>query len=471
MAVPEIRLFAKQDEFAAAALSGRYRYLTYGGAIRGGKTVVLLSIFFVLCRVYPGSRWCLTRADLPKVKRNLLPTFNKFKPDFFGPVNKSDWICRAANGSEIVFMPESLKDDPEGDRFRGLEVNGFGNEEAGEIAEETFNRQMERAGTWTILGDDGDPLEHQPPALILNTVNPTLSWPKRRFHDPHQAGTLEAPYFYLPARADDNPHISAELREGWKAMPESEYRRFVLGDWTVADAPDQLIRYEWVKAALEGNEPGTFGDGRGSLGVDVARYGNDETTLARWDGNRLAGIDAYSGLGNVEVAALVRQALDDNGIGADRCAVDSVGVGSGVVDVLRAGGYEVSEAIGGASPIANLTLPTKEGEPAGDRSTAYTFRNLRSQMWWFTREALRTGRVCIDVDDPRLVDDLLSPRYKVTNDRQVQVESKDDMKKRLGRSPDRGDAFVYGLFAEHLRKGLQLFLVNEEPEAEAADTY
>src|SRR5690606_33680606 len=99
-----------------------------------------------------------------------------------------------------------------------------------------------------------------------------------------------------------------------------------------------------VKAALEGNEPD---GGRGSLGVDVARYGGDETTLARFEGNRLVALDARSGLGNVEVAALVREALDDHGIGADRCAVDSVGVGSGVVDVLRAGGYEVSEVIGG----------------------------------------------------------------------------------------------------------------------------
>lgn len=455
MGVPELRLFPKQDEFAAAAFSGDYRYLMYGGAIRGGKTVVLLAIVFALCRIYPGSRWCLTRADLPKIRRNLLPTFEKFKPDFFGSVNKSDWTCTAANGSQIIFMPESLKDDPEGDRFRGLEVNGFGNEEAGEIAEATFNRQMERAGTWTLLDEDGRPRAHQPPALILNTVNPTLAWPKRRFHDPASAGKLAAPYFYLPARADDNPHISAALRESWKAMPESEYRRFVLGDWTVADAPDQLIKYEWVKAAQEGNAPEP---GRGALGVDVARYGDDETTLARFDGNTLAALETFKNLDNVTVAAKVRETMGDHGIGADRCAVDSVGVGSGVVDVLRAAGYDVSEAVGGAKPVERLAMPVKEGEDPS-RSTAYTFRNLRSQMWWYAREALRCGRVCIDVEDPRLVDDLLAPRYKVTNDRQVQVESKEDMKKRLGRSPDRGDAFVYGLFAEHVRGPRRLGVV------------
>lgn len=450
MGVPAIQLFPKQDEFAAAALSGDYRYLTYGGAIRGGKTVVLLSLFFVLCRVYPGSRWCLTRADLPKIKRNLIPAFEKFKPDFFGPVNKSDWTCTASNGSVIIFLPESLSDDPDGDRFRGLEVNGFGNEEAGEIAEVTFDRQMERAGTWTILGDDGRPVEHQPPALIINTVNPTLAWPKRRFHDPAQANKLAAPYFYLPARADDNPHISDDLKEGWKAMPETAYRRFVLGDWTVADAPDQLIRYEWLKAARDTVEPA---GGRPSLGVDVARFGDDETTLSRFDGNRLAGLDAYQGLDNVAVAALVQTALSDHGIGADRCAVDSVGLGSGVVDVLRSRGISVNEAIGGASPVEGVTMPGEDP----DRGSAYTFRNLRSQMWWYAREALRAGAVCVDVEDPRLDDDLLSPRYRIDNDRTVSVESKADMKKRLGRSPDRGDSFVYGLFAEHLQAPARVF--------------
>lgn len=112
--------------------------------------------------------------------------------------------------------------------------------------------------------------------------------------------------------------------------------------------------------------------------------------------------------------------------------VDSVGLGAGVVDSLRAQGYPVTEVISGAKAV----------EQRGD---TFRFKNLRSQMWWLTREALRTGKVCLDVDDPRLREDLTAPRYAISGDKVITVESKDQIKKRIGRSTDAADAVVYAL--------------------------
>ena len=64
-------------------------------------------------------------------------------------------------------------------------------------------------------------------------------------------------------------------------------------------------------------------------------------------------------------------------------------------------------------------------------------------MWWLFREALRRGEICIDVDDPRLIEDLTAPRYSVDGDKNLTVESKDEIRKRIGRSTDAGDAVVY----------------------------
>jgi hypothetical protein len=79
----------------------------------------------------------------------------------------------------------------------------------------------------------------------------------------------------------------------------------------------------------------------------------------------------------------------------------------------------------------------------------FRFNNRRTQMWWLVREMFRTGMLRITVPDGplrrKLIKDLVSVRYRVRSDRVMEVESKDDVKERLQRSTDFGDAFVYGL--------------------------
>jgi hypothetical protein len=78
----EIEFTSKQTEFAEALLSGNYRYLLYGGAIRGGKTVCALLLCIILARMYKGSRWAIVRKDLPTIKRNTLPSFKRIAFSF-----------------------------------------------------------------------------------------------------------------------------------------------------------------------------------------------------------------------------------------------------------------------------------------------------------------------------------------------------------------------------------------------------
>ena len=420
-----IRFTAKQTEFAEAVLSGRYRYLLFGGAIRGGKTYAMLLLVLALARIYKGSRWAIVRRDLPTLKRNTLPSFEKVKPSgFVGEVNRTDWYADCANGSRIFFFAESAERDPELNRWRGLECNGFALEEANEISEAAFNKAIERAGSWQCQGE-------QPPPLILATCNPTLSWVKRVWYDPWVKGQLGQPWYYLPARVDDNPHLDAGYISSLETLRDTDpaaYDRFVKGNWESADEPDQLISYDWTLQARN-VEPV---DGRYTLGVDIARYGDDDTVLCHKKGNAIIRLEYHHGLSLERVTALVRSRIVDGPIDARNVLVDAVGLGAGVVDNLRADGFPVTEVISGAKGV----------ETRGD---TFRFRNLRSQMWWHAREQLRLGQVCFEVDDPRLREDLTAPRYKITGDRVVVVESKDEIKKRIGRSTDAADAVVYAL--------------------------
>lgn len=219
---------AAQEQFATAVFSGKYRYLAYGGAIRGGKSSLAIILAQTLCKVYPRSRWAIIRKDLPTLKRNIIPTFEKFRiRQFMDPVNFAWWTATARNGSQIIFFPESAEGDTDLDRWKGLEVNGFFPDEANELQEQSWHKMIERAGSW-VVPDGGV----QPPPLILPTFNPSAGWVKRVFYDPWKNGTLQAPYYFQMATIADNPHLPLEYIESLKAMPTREYKRFVEGDWS-----------------------------------------------------------------------------------------------------------------------------------------------------------------------------------------------------------------------------------------------
>jgi hypothetical protein len=225
-----ITMSPKQATFIEAALSGQYNYLMYGGAIRGGKTYVALTLAQILCRVFPGSRWAIVRKDLPTLRRNTLPAWKKVAvPGFAGPINQGDWSVTCANGSVLFFFAESIRDDPDLDRWKGLEVNGFVLEEANELDYRSWEKAIERAGSWILPGT-----VPQPPPLIIATSNPAWGWVKTTFYDPWRVGRLKAPYYYQQATVFDNPHVAPAYLESLKNLRENHYKRFVLGDWSVA---------------------------------------------------------------------------------------------------------------------------------------------------------------------------------------------------------------------------------------------
>ena len=219
-----------QERLFSVVQSGAASIVGFGGAIRGTKTWGSLALLVTLCRLFPGSRWGVVRKDLPTLKRNTFPSFEKLRglfPGFISGVNQSTWESVCRNGSRLVWFPESLQEDPDLSRWKGLEVNGFLLEESDELAERSYFKAIERAGTWIV------PSGPQPPALVLCTFNPCANWPKRVFYEPWKAGVIRSPYAFVPATSADNPYVSEAQRTAWQSMPEQEYKRFVLGDWDV----------------------------------------------------------------------------------------------------------------------------------------------------------------------------------------------------------------------------------------------
>jgi hypothetical protein len=157
--------------------------------------------------------------------------------------------------------------------------------------------------------------------------------------------------------------------------------------------------------------------------VDVARFGADQSVIGLRQGNTFIVLAKYREMDTMQLAARVAEWINE--LQPDAIFVDGVGVGGGVVDALRALGYEIEDTNAGMKALNE----TK-------------FFNRRAEMWWAVREWLAKGGM-IPHDDKELMDDLTTPEYGFSDrNNRVQLESKDDMKARGFPSPDTADCLA-----------------------------
>ena len=157
------------------------------------------------------------------------------------------------------------------------------------------------------------------------------------------------------------------------------------------------------------------------LAADIARFGDDESVIARRQGRKVLPLVSWRGMDLMKTADKIAEAIDE--WQPDAVVIDETGIGSGVVDRLRQLKYEVFGFNGGESP--------RDKE---------TYRNKRVEVWGLMREALRGG---IELPkDEMLKADLIGPEYGFTPTQQLWLEKKEDMKRRGLGSPDRADALA-----------------------------
>jgi hypothetical protein len=241
---------------------------------------------------------------------------------------------------------------------------------------------------------------------------------------------------FIPSRVTDNPYLMGTgYMTTLQALPEPLRSQMLNGDFSAGleDDPFQVIPSKWVEAAMaRWSRPAKL-EPMDSLGVDVARGGRDNTVIARrhkyWFDEPLTypGKDTPDG---PSTAGLVIAAMRDKA----PIHIDVIGVGSAPFDFLREAGQHV------------LGINVAQSANGNDASGMLTFFNLRSELWWKMREALdpanNTG-IAIP-NDSRLKADLCAPKWNLSGTR-IKVESRDDIVKRIGRSPDFASAYILAL--------------------------
>jgi hypothetical protein len=242
---------------------------------------------------------------------------------------------------------------------------------------------------------------------------------------------------YIPARLSDNP----DLREtGYAAvlagLPEELRRAYRDGNFAAGlnDDDFQVIPTAWIEAAQRRwRADGGRGVAMTAIGIDVAQGGADFTVLAARHGGWYAPLVRKPGVETRDGSAVASAAV---ALRRDRCVV--------VVDVDGGwGGDTVARLKDNGIPVTGFKGSGASHAKARDRQ--HGFYNKRAEAWWRMREELDPaqdrGPALALPPDASVKADLAAPRWALTL-RGIRIEDKKEIRRRLGRSPDDGDAIV-----------------------------
>lgn len=188
--------------------------------------------------------------------------------------------------------------------------------------------------------------------------------------------------------------------------------------------------------------------GRTIIGVDPAYLGTegDETAIAVRHGHVVQEVIRYRDADTIETADNAARYLHGQ---HTVVVVDVIGIGAGVVDTLRK--YKREGVI--EAQVMQFVAGAKSHRT--DLIGALRFRNDRAAAWWNFREQLDPSRgsmICLP-DDERLIEELVAPKVVNAEGGIMRVESKKEIRSRLGRSTDSADSVIQSFWVSSVAGG------------------
>jgi hypothetical protein len=170
----------------------------------------------------------------------------------------------------------------------------------------------------------------------------------------------------------------------------------------------------------------TLDQGDCVLGCDIARFGEDMSVVVVRRGAQVTRIEEWGKEDTMQTTGRIIDIIKSES--PKEINVDVVGVGSGVVDRLKELGYSV--------------IGIYVGSPSNDKEK---FANLRAEIYWGLRQRFESGEIGLP-SSPKLKEQLSNTRYSFNSRGQVQIESKEAMKKRGLKSPDIADSLALAFY-------------------------
>jgi phage terminase large subunit len=410
----------------AQAHRSRAKYLLFGGAMGGGKSWWLCAEAIRQAMKFPGNRLVIVRKELSVLRRTTLVTFFSICPrEIISSFNQTSLEVRFINGTILTFLDANISKDPLLQKLKGLEIGWFGVDEANEISIEVYQLLKTRL-RWIL------PNKIKPSYEGRLTSNPEPCWLIATFLQSNNPDEVYIQSLTTDNYKEDSDYVK-NLKQAFHDTPNL-LRKYLYGDWSLVDSINQLIPSEAIQRSIQKIE-----NGMGiSIGVDVARYGDDKTVFTVLKNGNIDLIESYPQTSMTEVTTRTMQLIQDYNLQPEYVGIDAIGIGAGVVDNLKAAGYDVTEILGGSKPDEDV------------QEDAFKPHNLRSQMYYELRKDLIAGNIG-NLYHEGLRLELQAIKYEIFADRSARVASKEAIKKILGNSPDFADSLVYANWVKTYR--------------------
>ena len=415
-----------------------WKYLTdkttneicFGGSAGGAKSTLGCIWIVTLCLQYPGIRTLIGRTVLATLKQTTFKTllevlsskFMNLQSEKHYTYNAQSNVLTFNNGSEIILKDlEDKPSDVNKDSLGGLELTAVYVDEAVQISFETFSILKSRIRFKLN--------EYELIPKILLTSNPGQNWLMKRFFLPHEEGTLEENKIFIASLPYDNPYLPESYIQMLRELPTQQRERLLNGNWRYTDEIGNLFNYDDIVSCSFRNAPNP--SDKKYISVDVARFGADTSVAIIWVGLTVVEIIRYKKIDTVELSNNIKELIAKHGIHPSQVITDSDGLGAGVVDNIR------------CTPFVNNSSPLHK----------QNYSNLKSQSYVKLSDLVKEWKISINVLDSSLVEELtqelLTVKLKdVDKDNKIQVISKDEQKKILGKSPDLSDALMMRMYYE-----------------------
>lgn len=402
----KVKLKAYQDHF----LFSLERFPALIAGIGTGKTFMLLLKIWNFCEKYPNSLALIVRKEFSDLRDSTMKDFTTY----FGVVADSNKEYHFPNGSVIMFRHGS-----EINVLKNINLSIAGIEQAEEFeTEETFNFIRDR------LRRKNAPYRQL--CIIANANGHNWIW--RLWVN--KASSKEYQYWAATTfeNEDNLPRdFIADVRAMEKDAP-NHYKQYVLNSFEEVDADDVLFDYQKLlnAAKLEFSYPGTV---RRLLSVDVARYGENESVFDVLESKGVINWEqihqeTWKNKSLMETTGKVIDLMQTFRV--DESIIDDDGLGGGVVDRLKEQRRRVIPYHGGA------------------KATKEIYANKRTEDYFMTAQKVEKGYLKV-IDDPILIDQLMTIRYKYNSKGQKMLIPKEEMRKDGIASPDRADGLMMGV--------------------------
>lgn len=400
--------------------------IIWGGSVGGGKSYALAALMVMKCLQYEGIRIGLARNNLTTLKKTTVVSIFEVLSDWglnsdHYNYNSQSGIIKFFNGSEIVLVElQYIPSDSQYARLGGQLLTFGVIDEAQECDERGKQIFQTRLGRWK-----NDKLGVKP--VLICTCNPSKSsFLYRDYYLPWKEGTLKPYQSFIQVLPSDNPYLPDNYIENLRnTLSLNERRRLLNGEWEIDNEPDSLFDFNTIQLMYDTSIK-LDSDVTMRLSADIA-FTSDKCIFIVWEGLTVKKIVEYDKMNDETVVDKIKELAKEYNVRTDNISFDADGVGKYIKQYLPS----AKEIHNNGKPIKN------EG-----------YKNLKAELYFKLSEYGKEGKLKIEDTKYRkeLEEELSVIKHKPRESmNKIELITKSEMKRLLGRSPDISDALAYGM--------------------------